>query len=293
MNELIDHPAPASVHAAASGAAAPSAASRGPLPRARPAVRRRIRPAGWQGWIVPAAVLLLWQTVSMLGWVSGTLLPAPSRIVQSLVRLSLSGELFRHLGASAFRAASGCLLGGATGLLLGLFTGLGKWAEQTLDPSMQMLRTVPLMTLIPLFILWFGVGEFSKILLIALGSFFPVYFHTFLGVRAADRKLHEVTLVLQYSPWHKLTALVLPAALPNLLLGVRLAVSASWLILAIAEMMGASSGIGYMIQDARVFSNTDIVFVGLIVFMAAGKLSDVGVRALERRWLKWSTAYKG
>lgn len=254
---------------------------------------RRSRLVALQGWIVPLAVLVVWQLVAMCGLIGATLLPAPTRILSALVRLCASGELPRHLEASALRAVSGFLLGGATGLLLGLFTGLGKWAERTLDPSLQMLRTVPLMTLIPLFILWFGVGEFSKILLIALGSFFPVYFHTFLGVRAADRKLHEVTLVLQYSPLQKLTQLILPAALPNLLLGTRLAVSASWLILAIAEMMGASSGIGYMIQDARVFSNTDIVFVGLIVFMTIGKLCDVAVTRLERRWLRWSDAYKG
>ncbi|WP_238996622.1 ABC transporter permease [Paenibacillus pinistramenti] len=246
-----------------------------------------------QGWIVPLVILIVWQAVAMLEIVSAAQLPAPSRIVQTFVRLCVSGELPRHLGASAVRAVTGFLLGSAAGLLLGLFTGLGKWAERTLDPSLQMLRTVPLMALIPLFILWFGVGEFSKILIIALGSFFPVYFHTFLGVRTADRKLHEVTRVLQYSAVQKLVSLILPAALPNILLGIRLAVSASWLILAIAEMMGASSGIGYMIQDARVFSNTDIVFVGLAVFIAVGKLSDMGVRVLERHWLRWSSAYKG
>nr|WP_245648080.1 ABC transporter permease [Paenibacillus borealis] len=246
-----------------------------------------------QGLIVPLGLIMIWQAVAMLGLVSATTLPAPSRIVQSFFRLCASGELLKHLESSAFRAAAGCLLGSITGLMLGLFTGLGKWAERTFDPSLQMLRTVPLMALIPLFILWFGVGEFSKILLIALGSFFPVYFHTFLGVRVADRKLHEITLVLQFSPWQKLTALVIPAAMPNILLGIRLAVSASWLILAIAEMMGASSGIGYMIQDARVFSNTDIVFVGLIVFMTVGKLSDVSVRSVERRLSRWSGAYKG
>lgn len=255
--------------------------------------RRKTIPGWTHGWIVPLLVLAAWELGSALGLVSESALPAPSRIAQAFWSLVASGELARHIGASFVRAGGGFLLGGATGLLLGLFTGLGKWVERTLDPTVQMLRTVPLLAVIPLFILWFGVGEFSKILLISLGAFFPVYFHTFLGVRSADRKLHEVTKALEFSALQQATKLILPSALPNVLLGIRLSVGVSWLLLAVAEMMGASSGIGYLIQDARVYSQTDIVFVGIGLFALVGKLSDSGVRLLEKRWLGWRSSYKG
>ncbi|WP_441895205.1 ABC transporter permease [Paenibacillus sp. YAF4_2] len=245
------------------------------------------------GWVLPVIILALWEAASALGLVSDSALPAPSRIAEAFWKLCLNGDMAKHLSTSAIRAGGGFLLGGATGLLLGVFTGLGKWAESTLDPSIQMLRTVPLLAVIPLFILWFGVGEFSKILLIALGSFFPLYFHTHLGVRTADRKLYEVTRILQYSKLQLLTKLIIPAALPNILLGIRLSVGASWLLLAVAEMMGASAGVGYMIQDARVYAQTDIVFVGIILFALVGKLSDSAVRLVERRCLRWDNNYKG
>lgn len=245
------------------------------------------------GWVLPVIILALWEAGSALGLVSESALPAPSRIAKAFWQLCLNGDMEEHIATSAVRAIGGFLLGGATALLLGVFTGLGRWAERTLDPTIQMLRTVPLLAVIPLFILWFGVGEFSKVLLIALGSFFPLYFHTHLGVRSADRKLYEVTRILQYSKLHLMTKLIIPAALPNILLGIRLSVSASWLLLAVAEMMGASAGIGYMIQDARVYAQTDIVFVGIIMFAVIGKLSDSAVRLVERRWLRWSNTYKG
>ncbi|MGN7457983.1 ABC transporter permease [Paenibacillus pasadenensis] len=245
-----------------------------------------------QGWLLPLAVLLVWEAAARAGLVSPAMLPAPSVIAASALRLLASGELGEHAWASFRRAAAGFLLGGATGLLLGLFTGLGRWAQRLLDPSLQMLRTVPLLAVIPLFILWFGVGEFSKGLLIALGAFFPVYFHTYLGVRSAEAKLYEVTRVLQFTRLQLVRGLILPAALPNILLGARLSAGVSWLMLSVAEMMGASEGIGYMIQDARVYAQTDLVFVGIVLFMLAGKLTDAGVRRLELRWLRWRRPFQ-
>ncbi|MFD2330996.1 ABC transporter permease [Cohnella sp. GCM10020058] len=250
-------------------------------------------PRWTHGWLLPLVVLAVWELAADLGWVSASMLPAPSTIAAAFVRLAASGELETHLRVSLIRAGGGFLLGGATGLLLGLFTGLGKWAERTLDPTIQMIRTVPLLAVIPLFILWFGVGELSKWLLIGLGSFFPLYFHTFLGVRSADFKLYEVARTLRFSRIQLLTKLVLPAALPNILLGVRLSSGVAWLMLAVAEMMGASAGVGYMIQDARVYAQTDIVFVGILLFALVGKLCDSGVRLLERRWLRWRHTHKG
>jgi sulfonate transport system permease protein len=213
--------------------------------------------------------------------------------VQSFATLAASGELFRHLGISVYRALLGFLLGGSLGLLLGLFSGLGKVVEKTLDPSLQMLRTVPLLAVIPLFILWFGIGEFSKVLLIGVGAFFPVYVNTFLGIRSTDLKLYEVARTFQFTRLQQVTRLIIPSALPNILLGIRLSLGVSWLLLVVAEMMGTSAGVGYMIQDARAYSETAIVFVGIIIFAVVGKLSDSAVRVLEARWLRWRDTYKG
>ncbi|MGV2882101.1 ABC transporter permease [Paenibacillus taichungensis] len=250
-------------------------------------------PGRLHGWIIPLAILLIWELASALQLVSATMLPAPSKIAEQFIRLILNGELLEHLGISSYRAGLGFLLGTAAGLMLGLSTGLGKLAERTVDPSLQMLRMIPLLSLIPLFILWFGVGEFSKILMISLGAFFPVYVNTFLGIRNVDMKLIEVSRIYQYSRWELLGKLIIPAALPNILLGVRLSLGAAWLVLVVAEMMGTSAGVGYMIQDARAYSQTDIVFVGIVVFAVVGKLSDSTVRLLENRWLRWRDTFKG
>lgn len=245
------------------------------------------------GWLLPLTVFIIWEIAADAGGVSPSMLPAPSVIMHTFWTLIRSGELAEHVGISIWRAGGGFLLGGATGLLIGLFSGLGKWAERALDPTIQMLRTVPLLAVIPLFILWFGVGELSKWLLIGLGSFFPLYYHTFLGVRSVDVKLYEASRTLQFSRIQLLTKLILPAAMPNILLGIRLATGVAWLLLAVAEMMGASAGVGYMIQDARVYAQTDIVFVGIILFALVGKLCDSGVRLLEKRLLSWQNTYKG
>lgn len=250
-------------------------------------------PAALHGWIVPVAILLIWQLAAALHLVSATLLPAPSQIIGQAFRLLGNGELLQHMGISFYRAGVGFALGSAAGLLLGLSTGLGKLAERTLDPSLQMLRMIPMLSLVPLFILWFGVGEFSKILMISLGAFFPVYVNTFLGIRGVELKLLEVTGIYQFTRWQLLRRVIIPSALPNILLGLRLSLGTAWLVLVVAEMMGASAGVGYMIQDARAYSQTDIVFVGIAIFAIVGKLSDSAVRLLEKRWLRWRDTYKG
>jgi len=250
-------------------------------------------PRPLHGWIVPLLLLAIWEIAAVLHLISPQLLPAPSVIIAQFWYLVQSGEVFEHLAISTYRAGVGFVLGSAAGLLLGLFTGLGKLSEKTIDPSIQMLRTIPLLALIPLFILWFGIGEFSKILMISLGSFFPLYVNTFLGIRNVELKLYEVSRVLQYSRWQLLTKLIIPAALPNILLGVRLSLGTAWLVLVVAEMMGTSAGIGYMIQDARAYSQTDKVFVGITIFAVIGKLSDSATRLLEKRWLRWRDTFKG
>lgn len=245
------------------------------------------------GLILPVVLLLVWELAGAMGKLNPILLPRPSEIWQELVSLTASGELAKHLGISAWRALLGFLLGGGLGLAAGLWVGFSYKTERLLDPSLQMLRTLPHLAIAPLFILWFGFGETSKILLIAKGSFFPLYVNTFLGIRSVDDKLFDVGRVLQFSKWQMVSKLIIPASLPNIFLGIRLSVGIAWLGLVVAEMMGSSSGVGYLINDARSFSLTTVVFVGIIVFAVVGKLSDSLVKLLESRLLRWQDSYKG
>lgn len=188
---------------------------------------------------------------------------------------------------------AGFFIGGSLGIILGTIVGFSTRSEQYLDPSVQMLRTVPHLAVAPLFVLWFGFGETSKVLLIADGAFFPLYVNAFLGIRGVDSKLFDVARVLEFSKRKLITKLILPAALPNLLLGARLSLGVAWVSLVVAELMGSTEGIGYMIMDARQFSNTDIVFVGIIIFAFVGKFSDSLVRLLEVKFLRWRDSFKG
>ncbi|MBV7505383.1 ABC transporter permease [Bacillus sp. sid0103] len=246
-----------------------------------------------RGLVLPILILVVWQLLGSLLQVSNTILPTPLDIFQSFRVLIQSGELFGHLKISVTRALIGFILGASLGLLFGTITGLSKKTEQFIDPSLQMLRTVPHLALAPLFILWFGLGELSKDLLIALGAFFPLYVNTLLGIRGVDKKLFDVARILEFSRWKQVTLLIFPAALPNILLGVRLSLGAAWLGLVVSELMGASEGIGYLIMDARQFTRTDVVFVGIIIFALGGKLADSIVRVLESRLLKWRDSYQG
>lgn len=247
----------------------------------------------FRGLVVPSFILVIWQLSVSFLHVSNTVLPTPLHILASFQELLGSGELVGHLKISVTRAFIGFLLGASLGLLFGIVTGLSNKTEQFLDPSLQMLRTVPHLALAPLFILWFGLGELSKILLIALGAFFPLYVNTLLGIRGVDKKLFDVARILEFSRWQQVTKLILPASLPNILLGVRLSLGSAWLGLVVSELMGASEGIGYLIMDARQFTRTEVVFVGIIIFALGGKMADSFVRVLESRLLKWRDSYRG
>lgn len=242
---------------------------------------------------IPVIILIIWQLAGVFGLVSKTVLPTPLDIFLAFQELIKTGELFGHLSISVFRAAAGFFIGGGLGIILGTIVGFSTRSEQYLDPSVQMLRTVPHLAVAPLFVLWFGFGETSKVLLIADGAFFPLYVNAFLGIRGVDSKLFDVARVLEFSKRKLITKLILPAALPNLLLGARLSLGVAWVSLVVAELMGSTEGIGYMIMDARQFSNTDIVFVGIIIFALVGKFSDSLVRLLEVKFLRWRDNFKG
>ncbi|MCR8635795.1 ABC transporter permease [Paenibacillus radicis (ex Xue et al. 2023)] len=245
------------------------------------------------GIILPAIILTIWQLVGSLHLVPPQLLPTPIQIFEAFITLIGDGVLLDNLSVSIYRAVVGFVIGGGLGLISGLLVGFFRKTEYTLDPTLQMIRTVPHLAIMPLFILWFGFGEFSKVLLIAKGAFFPLYLNTFLGIRGIDSKLFEVSRVLEFSRFKQVTKLILPSAMPNILLGLRLSLGMAWLSLIVAELMGANSGVGYMISDARQFAQTDVVFVGIVIFALVGKLTDSLVRKLEDRLLRWRDSYDG
>jgi len=245
------------------------------------------------GLLLPLSILAFWQYVSVTGMVNAVLVPSPSAIVEEFARMINSGELQENLAISTRRALIGFILGGGLGLLSGLWVGFSLRTERLLDPSLQLLRTLPHLAVAPLFILWFGFGETSKILLIAKGAFFPLYVNAFLGVRSVDRHLFDVARTLEFSRWETVTKLIIPASLPYIFLGVRLSIGISWLGLVVAELMGSSSGIGYLINDARSFSITSVIFVGIIVFAIIGKLTDSIVKLLESKLLHWQESIRG
>ena len=245
------------------------------------------------GSVLPIGLLIIWEFTGRNAYLNPLLLPMPSDIFHEFIYLVQHGDLLGHLQISTWRSLSGFVLGGGLGLLAGILVGFSYLSERLLNPSIQLLRMLPHLAIAPLFILWFGFGETSKLLLIAKGSFFPLYVNTFLGIRSMDRKLFEVAKVLQFNQWNLVTKLIIPSALPNIFLGIRLSLGIAWLGLVVAEMMGSTSGIGFLINDARAMAMISTVFVGIIIFAALGKLSGSLILFIERKCLRWQQNFKG
>ncbi|WP_339479479.1 MULTISPECIES: aliphatic sulfonate ABC transporter permease SsuC [unclassified Pseudomonas] len=243
-------------------------------------------------WVVPLLLLAAWQLSVSAGGLSTRILPAPVAVIEAGVNLVRSGEIWTHLAISGWRAAVGFLIGGGIGLALGFITGLSKWGERLLDSSVQMLRNVPHLALIPLVILWFGIDESAKIFLVALGTLFPIYLNTYHGIRNVDPALVEMARSYGLSGLRLFRQVILPGALPSILVGVRFALGFMWLTLIVAETISASSGIGYLAMNAREFLQTDVVVLAILLYAVLGKLADLAARGLERVWLRWHPAYQ-
>lgn len=263
-----------------------------PEPAADSAVRRRPRRRNWSGptlvrWLTPVGLLVVWQIVCGTGLVPANVLPSPDVVGRAAVEVAGDGQLGDGLAVSLQRMIVGFVVGALVGSTLGVVAGLRRWSDAVIDPIMQMIRNVPLFGLIPLFILWFGIGELPKVVLIALAAGLPIYVNVHSGIRGTDPQLDEATAVLGYSRWQRLRHVVLPGALPYTLVGIRLGVASSWLALVVAETVATDSGIGFMINNARDFLRTDIIIVGLLVYALVGLLMDSVVRLIERRLLRW------
>ncbi|RAR56153.1 sulfonate transport system permease protein [Paraburkholderia unamae] len=251
--------------------------------------------AGWKRlapWLVPLAIILVWEVAAKVGALSTRVLPEPLAVVRAAWSLIESGEMWQDVRVSTWRALSGFAIGGGIGLVLGLATGLFKSIETALDSTVQMVRNIPALAMIPLVILWFGIGEEAKVFLVALGVFFPVYVNTFHGIRSVDANLVEMARSYGLKGFALYREVILPGALPSILVGVRFALGLMWVTLIVAETISAQSGIGYMTMNAREFLQTDVVVVGILLYAALGKLADWLAKWLERVALRWHPAYQ-
>ena len=265
---------------------APPAAALLPAAVSRAAPRRR-RLASLRRLVAPAVLVLLWQAGSMAELISPRTLAAPSTVLTTAWTLTCSGELPWNLLVSLARVVVGVAIGVTLGAALALVAGLSRLGEDAVDATLQMLRTLPFLALVPLFILWFGIGEVPKVALVALGALFPVYLNLFAGIRGVDPKLAEAGRVFGLDRRGLVRHVILPGALPSALIGLRYALGVAWLSLVVAEQVNAQSGIGYLINDARDFLRTDVILVGLLTYALLGLGADSLVRLLERRMLAW------
>jgi len=242
-------------------------------------------------WLVPLGLPAAWQIGASYGFVSTRFVPAPSDVLAAGWRLGVSGELWTNIKVSFARAFAGFLIGGGIGFALGLANGVSTISERLTDATLQMIRNVPHLALIPLVILWFGIEEESKLFLVALGVFFPVYVNTLHGIRSVDPQLIEMGRVYGMSPWALFRRVILPGALPSIFVGLRYALGIMWLTLIVAETISASSGIGYMAMQAREFMLVDVVVLAILIYALLGKLADSATRLLERVFLAWNPVY--
>ncbi|MBF2025649.1 MAG: aliphatic sulfonate ABC transporter permease SsuC [Oscillatoriales cyanobacterium C42_A2020_001] len=265
-----------------------------PLPRGA-SIRRFLRGASFKAlapWGVPVLLILVWQLLVQFGWISTRVLPSPLSVVQAGIELAKSGELFHHVKVSAWRAIAGFAIGGSIGFILGLLNGTFSLSERLLDTSVQMLRNIPHLAMIPLVILWFGIGEEAKIFLVSVGVLFPIYINTFHGIRTVDPGLLEMGKVYGLKPHELFGQIVLPSALPSILVGVRYALGIMWLTLIVAETIANDAGIGYMAMNAREFLQTDVVVFSILLYALLGKLADSIARWLEAKLLQWHPSYQ-
>ncbi|OQQ31733.1 ABC transporter permease [Prescottella equi] len=243
--------------------------------------------------ISPLVLLVLWQVLSSAGIVSDKTLASPAQVVAAAAELWFDGSLQDALVVSLQRVLLGAVLGILVAVLLGVLAGFSRIVELAIDPPIQMLRTVPFLGLIPLFIIWFGIGEQPKVFLVALGVLFPLYLNLFAGIRSIDGKLIEAAETLGLNKFQLALHVVLPGALPQALTGLRMSLGVAWLALIVAEQINADAGLGYLINNARIYFRIDIVIFGLLVYAFLGLATDAIVRALEGRLLTWRKTYQG
>jgi sulfonate transport system permease protein len=256
--------------------------------RSRLALPRSLRRA-----LSPLLVLALWQLLSSLGILGERTLAPPSDVARAGWDLISSGDLSEHLLVSLQRVATGLAVGVAVGVVLAVAVGLFRLGEDLVDPTVQILRGIPVLGLMPLLILWFGIGEATKVVMVATATAFPIYVNTYAGIRGVDAKLVEAASTFGLRRLALVRRVILPGAVPSFLVGLRFALTTAWLVMIVAEQINARSGIGYLINEARMWYQTDVIVFGLVVYGLLSLGTDALVRLAERTLLRWRRGFEG
>ncbi|WP_046791702.1 ABC transporter permease [Tatumella morbirosei] len=245
-----------------------------------------------RGWVLPILGILLLEGVVRAGIIPDYVMPPPSELLFSFIDVA-HGPLWDDITASLLRVIAGFVIGTSLAVVVGSLVGLSRNAEAYLDPTFQALRSVPSLAWVPLLLIWIGIDESSKVTLISIGAFFPMYLNLVAGIRNVDRKLVEVGTLYQYSRVRMVAKIILPAALPSVLTGLRSGLSMAWLCVVAAELLAATNGIGYMLTDGRETSRPDLVLVAIITLAVMGKISDSLLKLLELKALYWRDSFIG
>ncbi|KRN28650.1 ABC transporter permease [Lactobacillus selangorensis] len=241
-------------------------------------------------WVLPVLIIGGWQLASSTGFLASKTFPSPVAVFQDGVALAQAGTLQRNIAISLYRATMGLLIGGSIGFALGVLNGVSKLSRNLTDTSIQMLRTIPHLSLIPLVILAIGIGEPAKISLVSIGVLFPVYINTLHGIRSVDPNLVEMGTSYGLSKWEIFTKIIFPGALPTILMGLRYALGVMWTTLIVAETIASDSGIGYMATNAEDFMDMETIILCIVIYALLGKLSDLIAKNLEILALGWRQA---
>ncbi len=245
------------------------------------------------GIIIPFALIIIWQIFSDTGVFQRHLLPGPIVVISSLSELLKAGKLTTHIAVTTYRVLMGFLIGASVAIFLGTLSGYYKRAFELFDPIIQALRTIPSLAWVPLFILWLGIGEESKLSLIAVGVFFPVYLNWVMGIRGVNSKYIEVGKMYHFTPLEMVRKILLPAALPSLFTGLRTGLGLGWMFVVAAELMGASSGLGYLMVLGQNSSAPELILGSIILFAILGNLTDKILIYIEGKALHWKDSFKG
>ena len=252
-------------------------------------LRRYARPA--LGLLLPVGLAIVWELVVWLGYSNGRLVPPPTRIFATVMELAKSGELLRHIIATVTRVAVGFGLGVAAGTILGAISGYWGLARQLLDPTVQALRAIPSIAWVPLFILWLGIFETSKVALIAVGVFFPVYLGVMGAILAVDRKIVEVGRIFRLGGPAMIRRILLPAVLPAYVVSLRVGLGLGWMFVVAAEFMGASEGLGYLLIDGQQLGKPAQILAAIVIFAILGKTTDWLIEIATAPLLRWQDAF--
>ena len=252
-------------------------------------IKSFVKSKTWLGIILPVALIVLWQLAANIGLINASLLPSPERIWKALVKQAASGKLTVNILVSLRRVLIGYVLGASLGIVIGIITGLSKTATKIVSVLFELIRPIPIIAWVPVLILWTGIGETSKIIVIMIGTFWTVYLNTSDGIRNVDRKYVEVSKIFLKSKRTEITKVMFPAALPGIFTGLRVGVGSAWISVIGAELIAASAGLGFMISYYREMAQPSTMFAGVFMVGIIGFLINVVLRRVEKSVLKWNT----